>query len=206
MRRLSAAMSLAAFVSGGHARAGSTAETSSLSGAPLRLTDVDPSDGIDVNEAGAIARAYFEHEYGDCGGPGEVTRKRGTWVFKVTFGLAGQELKETIDVDAKSGGVWAQRGHRYRDFASFRDAPDIDPRWREGTPPEVVDFVERYGGCNHWGGEEAYSVERRKEIEDGAERLRCDRLDADQRRLRRRYARDPRVLRVIEGASAYEGG
>ena len=31
----------------------------------------------------------------------------------------------------------------------------------------------------HWGGEEGYSEERRKEIEDGVKRLRCDRLDTD---------------------------
>jgi hypothetical protein len=81
----------------------------------------------------------------------------------------------------------------------------LDRGWREGAPADVVDLVERYGGCNHWGGEEAYSEERRKEIEDGAKRLRCDRLDADQRKLRKKYAHKPRVLRVINAASTYEG-
>jgi hypothetical protein len=81
----------------------------------------------------------------------------------------------------------------------------LDRGWRDGTPADVVDLVERYGGCNHWGGEEAYSAERRKEIEDGAKRLRCDRLDADQRKLRKRYAHKTRVLRVINAASTYEG-
>jgi hypothetical protein len=83
--------------------------------------------------------------------------------------------------------------------------PRLDRGWRDGTPADVVDFVERYGGCNHWGGEEAYNEERRKEIEDGAKRLRCDRLDADQRKLRKRYAHKPRVLGVINAASTYEG-
>jgi hypothetical protein len=81
----------------------------------------------------------------------------------------------------------------------------LDRGWREGTPADVVDLVERYGGCNHWGGEEAYNEERRKEIEDGARRLGCDRLDADQRKLRKKYAQKPRVLRVINAASTYEG-
>jgi hypothetical protein len=85
------------------------------------LSDVDASDGIDVKEATAIAWAYFEDEYGMCGGPGDVTRKKRTWVFKVLFGVDGHELKETINVDAKTGGVWTPGGPRYRDFASFRD-------------------------------------------------------------------------------------
>ncbi len=84
-------------------------------------------------------------------------------------------------------------------------APGLDRGWRDGTPADVVDFVERYGGCNHWGGEEAYSEERRKEIEDAAKRLRCDRVDADEQKLRKKYAHKPRVLRVINVASTYEG-
>lgn len=83
--------------------------------------------------------------------------------------------------------------------------PGLDRGWRDGTPADVVDLVERYGGCNHWGGEEAYNEERRTEIEEGAKRLRCDRLDADQQKLRKRYAHKPRILRVINAASAYEG-
>lgn len=76
--------------------------------------------------------------------------------------------------------------------------------WRSGTPSDVVDLVERYGGCNHWGGEEGYNEERRKEIEDAVKSLKCDRLDADQRRLRKKYAHRPKALRVIEAASTYE--
>ena len=77
--------------------------------------------------------------------------------------------------------------------------------WRDGMPADVVDFVERYGGCNHWGGEEGYSEERRREIEDGAKRLRCERLESDEQKLRKRHAHRPRVLRVINLASTYEG-
>jgi hypothetical protein len=83
--------------------------------------------------------------------------------------------------------------------------PGLDRGWRDGTPADVVDLVERYGGCNHWGGEEGYDEERRKQIEAGAARLRCDRLDADQRKLRKKYAHKARILRVINAASTYEG-
>jgi hypothetical protein len=78
--------------------------------------------------------------------------------------------------------------------------------WRDGLPADVVRFVERYGGCNHWGGEEPYSKERRKEIDDGARRLRCDRLDADGRKLRKKYAGKPNVVRIIDAAEAYGDG
>jgi hypothetical protein len=88
------------------------------------LVDVDPSDGIDVDEARAIAWAYFEHEYGDCGGPGDVTRKKRTWVFKVKFGVAGDIVKQPIKVDVKTGGVRSQGGPHFRDFKSFRDRKD----------------------------------------------------------------------------------
>jgi len=80
----------------------------------------------------------------------------------------------------------------------------LDHRWRDGMSLDVVDLVERDGGCNHGGGEEPYSAERRKEIEDGAKRLGCDRLDADQRKLRKKYGHRPRVVRVIDVASDYE--
>jgi hypothetical protein len=83
--------------------------------------------------------------------------------------------------------------------------PGLDDNWRDGMPADVVDLVERFSGCNHFGSEEAYSEDRRKEIEDGAMHFRCDRIDADQQKLRKKYARKPRVLRVVELAAIYEG-
>jgi len=80
------------------------------------------------------------------------------------------------------------------------DESSLGPKWRDGLPANVIDYVERRGGCNHWGGEEPYSKERRKEIDEGARRLRCDRIDADERKLRRKYADRPDVLRVIDAA------
>ncbi|HVV48330.1 MAG TPA: hypothetical protein VHO06_01605 [Polyangia bacterium] len=82
---------------------------------------------------------------------------------------------------------------------------DLGRHWRDGMPADVVGLVERFAGCNHWAGEEGYSEERRKEIEDNVNRLRCERLEADQRKLRKKYARKPPVLRVIDAANDYEG-
>jgi len=89
------------------------AETSS------HLAEVDPSNGIDSNEAVVIADAYFEQEYGNCGGLSGVKREGRTWVFGLDFGITGERIKGTIKVDAKTGGVWSTEGPRYRNFESF---------------------------------------------------------------------------------------
>jgi D-alanyl-D-alanine carboxypeptidase len=86
----------------------------------------------------------------------------------------------------------------------FMVVPDVvfpfGPNWRKGLPADVVALVERFGGCNHWGGEEGYSPARRKEIDNGARKLGCGRLDADVRRLQAKYARKPRIVELISAA------
>ena len=62
------------------------------------------------------------------------------------------------------------------------------PGWRKGMPPDVLDLIGRYQSCTHWGAEEAYDAERRKEIEDNVEELRCDQVEDEQRQLRLKYA------------------
>jgi hypothetical protein len=61
------------------------------------------------------------------------------------------------------------------------------------APRPVRSFLERRAGCNHWGGEEAYDAERAQQIARAVRGLRCDRLEADERRLKRQYARSRRV-------------
>jgi hypothetical protein len=85
----------------------------------VALVAVDPSDGIGASEARAIANEYFQQEYGDCGGTQRVRRSGRTWVFSLLFGAAGEKLKDTIKVDAKTGGVWSEGGPRYRTFKAF---------------------------------------------------------------------------------------
>jgi hypothetical protein len=91
----------------------------------------------------------------------------------------------------------------------FWVVPDVvfpfGPNWKKGLPVDVVDLVERFGGCNHWGGEEGYSPARRKEIDDGVRKLGCARLDADTRRLKKKYAGRPRVVEMIDAAPRFEG-
>jgi hypothetical protein len=83
--------------------------------------------------------------------------------------------------------------------------PGLTRNWRKGLPRDVIDFIERQGACNHWGGEEAYDEERRREIEAGVKGLACERLDRDQRRLRKKYARAAKVIDAIDAAESYQG-
>lgn len=76
---------------------------------------------------------------------------------------------------------------------------------RRHAPADVRKLVDRWEGCNHWGGEEPYDKERGREIDDALEVLRCDRLPRDTLSLRRRYKGNARVQRLIESTYALFG-
>ena len=80
--------------------------------------------------------------------------------------------------------------------------PRLDPlcRLEVGKPTDAVDFMRRYPMCAHFGGEEPYDAERRREIDTAVRELRCDRLDRDEARLRKRYAGSPAILDAIDRA------
>lgn len=61
------------------------------------------------------------------------------------------------------------------------------------APRPVRAFLVRRAGCNHWGGEESYDAERAKQIADAVHALRCNRIEPDARRIKRRYAKSRRV-------------
>ena len=61
------------------------------------------------------------------------------------------------------------------------------------APRAVRAFVVRRAGCNHWGGEEGYDAERATQISDAARKLRCNRIEADEKRIKRQYAKSRRV-------------
>jgi hypothetical protein len=65
-------------------------------------------------------------------------------------------------------------------------------------PAEITRFLDRRMNCEHWMGEEPYDAERRAEIEDAINDLRCARLGQDERRLRRIYARRPDVIAKLD--------
>lgn len=68
----------------------------------------------------------------------------------------------------------------------------------ERAPPPVSAFIERRAGCNHFWGEAGSSYpEREARIQATLKELRCDRLQADERALRQRYRRQPKVVRLL---------
>jgi hypothetical protein len=67
-----------------------------------------------------------------------------------------------------------------------------------GLPRDVRTLIERRWSCNHWAGEEPYDRDRAREIAAALKDDRCERIDVDERTIRRRYAKRADVLTFIE--------
>lgn len=65
-------------------------------------------------------------------------------------------------------------------------------------PVEIVRFLDRRMECEHWMGEDPYDAERRSEIENAINELRCARLGRDETRLRKRYAKRADVIARLD--------
>jgi hypothetical protein len=88
--------------------------------------------------------------------------------------------------------------------APVRADPALTPAERKSLPAEVVTYLDRHMGCNHWSGEEAYDAARGRQIA-AVKTLRCDAIEADEKRLRQRYGRDPAVRKALDAAAHAEG-
>jgi len=66
-------------------------------------------------------------------------------------------------------------------------------------PAAMRPLVDRYYGCQHWGGEEPYDAERAAQIEAAVTKLKCDVLDADIAAFRTHHADRPDVLSTLGG-------
>ena len=71
---------------------------------------------------------------------------------------------------------------------------------KKGQPEDVKKLIDRISDCNHWAGEEAYDAERKREIWRAVKRLKCDRLEKDEVAARKRYAKQPGVLKALQDA------
>ncbi|ARO55157.1 conserved protein of unknown function; putative exported protein [Methylorubrum extorquens] len=89
--------------------------------------------------------------------------------------------------------------------APVRADPALSPAERKSLPAEVVTYLDRHMGCNHWSGEEAYDAARGRQIAAAVKTLRCDAIEADAKRLRQRYGRDPAVRKALDAAAHAEG-
>lgn len=63
----------------------------------------------------------------------------------------------------------------------------------DAAPRAVRAFLVRSAGCNHWAGEEGYDAERAAQIAEAARKLRCRQIEADEKRIKRQYAKSRRV-------------
>lgn len=69
-------------------------------------------------------------------------------------------------------------------------------------PVDVTRFLDRRAECEHWMGEEPYDAERRAQIEDAIDDLRCAKLERDEARLRERYGARPDVIIALDEIAA----
>lgn len=69
---------------------------------------------------------------------------------------------------------------------------------KKGQPKPVASLIARMADCQHWSGEEPYDAARAKEMAAAMHQLRCDRLDADEARLRKQFAHDPKVRKALD--------
>jgi hypothetical protein len=89
-------------------------------------------------------------------------------------------------------------------MALDRSVASLSDRVAQQAAP-VRAFIARRTECNHWGGEEPYDAQRRNEIERAVRDLRCNRLDKDEAKLRKRY-RTNRELPTLLDAVRDEPG
>jgi len=85
------------------------------------------------------------------------------------------------------------------------DPADQDVARFGPLPREIARFIERRTGCNHFAGEfNGDRSERDREVTRAMRELRCDRLETDETRLRRRHAAKPEVQRALTASRDWQ--
>jgi hypothetical protein len=82
-------------------------------------------------------------------------------------------------------------------WGGFEDFPQATPEMR-AMPLGVRTLIERRAYCNHWWGEYAYDGPRGRQINEALRELRCSTVAREDRRLRRRYAKAPGILKALD--------
>ncbi len=65
------------------------------------------------------------------------------------------------------------------------------------APPEIGRYAERRAECNHWAGEPGWDKAREAQILKAMQDLKCDRLDATEAALRKKYAKRKDWVRLL---------
>ncbi|KQQ46350.1 hypothetical protein ASF61_18285 [Duganella sp. Leaf126] len=71
---------------------------------------------------------------------------------------------------------------------------------KAGQRGDIKKLIDRLAGCTHWSSEEPYDAQRKVEISSAMKDLRCDRLEKDEAAAQKRYAKRPKVLKVLQRA------
>lgn len=74
---------------------------------------------------------------------------------------------------------------------------------KKNQPEDVQILIERITDCNHWSGETPYDAERKREIILALRELKCDQLTKDVAAARKRHAKQPKVLSVLDQTKEY---
>jgi hypothetical protein len=69
-----------------------------------------------------------------------------------------------------------------------------------GLPKDAAAVVIRIEVCSHFANEEAYDKARARQIARVIRQYRCDIIDRDEAKMRKRYADDPNVIKALDGA------
>jgi len=72
-----------------------------------------------------------------------------------------------------------------------------------GLPHDAVAVVTRRVMCNHWTGEEPYDKARAREIARAVKQNKCDSLEGDEAAVRKRYPKDPKVIKALNDAQDF---
>ena len=72
-------------------------------------------------------------------------------------------------------------------------------------PQSVRELIERRAMCNHWGGEEPYDTQRRRQIEQAFADLRCATVPGEASFLRRYFAASSEVAELLDRTADESG-
>ncbi len=72
----------------------------------------------------------------------------------------------------------------------------------KGLPKDAVSLLERIDGCDHFGGEEPYDEQRKKEILKAVTKLKCDNLNKDRNALLKKYKKQTSIVNKIKNFPA----
>lgn len=102
-----------------------------------------------------------------------------------------QQLPEMVSAPAAGVGAGAASAS-----VAAEPAPSPAPTG-SSVPAEVEDFAGRWESCIHWGGEEPYDEERKKEIAD-AIAASCPGNEETVQALEKKYATNPAAIKRLK--------